>query len=262
VASPREIRVRSFGELHDQLFADDWSEELHRFRSSFAFRGLADAACPLRPVVSRLGRPLREVETPLLRTYRKYARRLVEIDDSVWSWLAVAQHHGLPTRLLDWTFSPYVALHFVTESVATSSVDGVVWAIDYVRARERLPGRLARVLAEEEANVFTAEMLERAVPSLRELDALGDSFVVFFEPPSLDERIVNQYALFSLMAGEASLERWVEANAELVRRIVVPASLKWEVRDKLDQANITERVLFPGLDGLSRWLSRYYAARE
>jgi hypothetical protein len=46
-----------------------------------------------------------------------------------------------------------------------------------------------------------------------------------------------------------------------VRQIVVPAELKWEVRDKLDQANINERTLFPGLDGLSRWLERYYLPR-
>ena len=51
---------------------------------------------------------------------------------------------------------------------------------------------------------------------------------------------------------------WLDAHLDLWRRVVVPASLKWEVRDKLDQANINERVLFPGLDGLSRWLTRHY----
>jgi hypothetical protein len=112
-------------------------------------------------------------------------------------------------------------------------------------------------------NVFTAELLEDSGGGLREFaDLVDGDYVLVLEPPSLNERIVNQYALFSLMSrAEARLDEWLEPRPALARRLVIPAELKWEVRDKLDQANITERVLFPGLDGLSRWLARYYAPR-
>lgn len=260
----REIRVRTWTELHDNLFADSWDPALHRHRSSFAFRGVADASLPLGCGLARLGPRCAELEEPLLRTFRKYARRMAGVDDSIWSWMAVAQHHGLPTRLLDWTFSPYVALHFMTEDAAKFDRDGVVWMVDYAKAKRELPDRLRGILDEEEASVFTAEMIGRAVRSLRELDSLGGEFLVFLEPASLDDRIVNQYALFSLMprADCASLERWLASKGGLARKIIVPAALKWEVRDKLDQANVTERVLYPGLDGLTRWLTRYYTPRE
>src|SRR5204863_9236592 len=83
--------------------------------------------------------------------------------------------------------------------------------------------------------------------------------VVFLEPRSRDPRITIQLALFSLMSrASATLDEWLAKHAALARRVILPASLKWEVRDKLDQANVNERVLFPGLDGLSRWLTRYY----
>lgn len=61
-------------------------------------------------------------------------------------------------------------------------------------------------------------------------------------------------------AGRA-LDSWLNLHPHLWRRIIIPAALKWEIRDKLDQANITERVLFPGLDGLSRWLKRQYSPK-
>ena len=139
-----------------------------------------------------------------------------------------------------------------------------MWCVDYVRANEFLPDALRAILSEEGSETFTAEMLGRAAGTLRDFDALAASaFLVFFEPPSLDERIVNQFALFSLLSDPVMpLERWLEAHPEVVRKIVVPAALKWEIRDKLDQANITERVLYPGLDGLGRWLTRYYTPRR
>jgi len=175
----------------------------------------------------------------------------------------VAQHHGLPTRLLDWTYSPYVAMHFATADIESFDTDGVIWCVDYVKTNQLLPEKLKAILEEEGSNVFTVEMLSRGAATLQEFDALAPTeFVVFIEPPSLDDRIVNQFALFSLMSSPtAMLDRWLAERPELFRRIIIPASLKWEVRDKLDQANITERVLFPGLDGLSRWLKRYYTMR-
>jgi hypothetical protein len=57
---------------------------------------------------------------------------------------------------------------------------------------------------------------------------------------------------------QSVLSKWLEGHPDLYFRIIIPAGLKWEVRDKLDQANITERVLFPGLAGLSEWLKRHY----
>jgi hypothetical protein len=60
----------------------------------------------------------------------------------------------------------------------------------------------------------------------------------------------------------ASLDEWLEERPDLVRRVVVPAELKWEVRDKLDQSNVSGRVPFPGLDWLTRTLMRYYAPRR
>ena len=258
-----EIRVSSWAGLQEQLFADSWQPELRRFRSNFAFRGRNDAAEDLRTSLLRLGGTAASVEGHLLRNFRKYARRADVPFDSVWNWLALAQHHGLPTRLLDWTYSPYVAAHFATAQVDLFDRDGVVWMVDYVRAQEHAPARLREVLRAQQLNVFTAELLAEAAGGLADLERLGDEdYVLFLEPPSLDERIVNQYALFALMSrAEASLDEWLEPRPELARRLVIPGELKWEVRDKLDQANLTERVLFPGLDGLSRWLARYYAPR-
>ena len=258
-----EVRARSWTHLNELLFADSWHERLHRHRSDYAFRGDGDARNDLRTSLQRLGGDFRDVESHLLRNFRKYAARDEVPEDSQWNWLALAQHHGLPTRLLDWTYSPYVALHFATARREAFDLDGAVWMVDYVRAHQEAPRTLRRRLEDEGANVFTTEMLATVTENLGEFDRIGSDFVVFVEPPSFDERIVNQYALFSLMAGaDSSLDALLERHPELVRRIVIPAELKWEIRDKLDQANITERVLFPGLDGLSRWVARYYAPRR
>lgn len=250
----------SWTDILDALYEGSWNRELNRFRSPFAFRGQPSTGQSLSSTLIRLadGRAdPRRLEMALLRNFRKYGHGDTARNDSIWHWLALGQHHGLPTRLLDWTYSPLVALHFATESGFPD--DGLVWCVNFVEANRRLPARLRKILREEASDTFTVEMLA-SFQTLRQFDALSrEPFVVFLEPPAVDRRILNQFALFSLMSSpNARFDDWLRDNPDLYRQVVIPAASKWEVRDKLDQANINERVLFPGLDGLSRWLARYY----
>ena len=253
----------SWLELVDLLFADAWNDSIGRFRSPFAFRGQCGPSDDLSSGLVRLaaGRDVAALEQHLLRNFRKYAHSEVG-ERSIWHWLALAQHRGLPTRLLDWTYSPFVALHFATANLDRMAEDSSVWAVNFVQANRTLPPKLRRLLQREGSDTATVEMLG-AFRSLSDFDRQARRpFVLFMEPPSLDPRITNQFALFSLMPDpSARIDHWLKSAPNLARRIIIPSSLKWEVRDKLDQLNINERVLFPGLDGLSRWLTRYYWPR-
>jgi hypothetical protein len=259
-----EVRITSWSELHDAMFDKSWNPEIKRFRSTFAFRGLNQNHERIENSLMQLGENYAAMERHLVRNFRKYAHKDVVEYDSIWNWLSLAKHHGLPTRLVDWTFSPYVAMHFLTSSMNRYNEDGAIWVVDYVEVHKHLPGRLRELLSEEGSDVFTIEMLNSAIKDLNEFDSISDEvFLLFYEPPSIDQRIINQYALFSLLSSpDIYVDEWLKKHPEIARKFIIPADLKWEIRDKLDQANITERVLFPGLDGLSIWLKRLYTTRS
>ena len=271
-----EIIIESWGHLQEELFQGAWNDTISRYRPPFVFRGLSDKSYRLETSLMRLGGPYWELEKHLLRNFRKYARLNAAEQSSFWHLQTMAQHHGLPTRLLDWTYSPYVALHFATANIEQYGIDGVIWVVDYEKAHDRLPESLRHLLRNEGAQAFTVELLgnlqqqcrpsrktpfHQFVETLTEFDDLGkdQEFLLFFEPPSMNGRIVNQYSLFSVMPNpKKAIDQWLDQYPDLYRRIIIPAKLKWECRDKLDLCNITERVLFPGLDGLGAWLKRHY----
>jgi hypothetical protein len=137
--------------------------------------------------------------------------------------------------------------------------DGLIVAVDVDVTNRSLPPRLRTILDTEGAHVFTPDLLRANGIDIGTFDQIGGDFVAFLEPPSLDQRIVNQFAVFSVMSNPALLlDDWLQTNAIPYRTYVIPKDLKWEIRDKLDQANITERVIFPGPGGLSSWLTRHY----
>ena len=144
--------------------------------------------------------------------------------------------------------------------------DGVVWCVDFRRLHHDVPSPLRRALDREKADLFTSEMLDARAPRLEDLARLARPrrpYAVFLDPPSLDQRMTNQFSVFSCLSDpDTELLEVLDRHPDSVRRVVIPAALRTEVRDKLDQANVTERVLFPGLDGLARWLARYYTPRD
>lgn len=257
-----DIRVTSWLELQEAVFDNSWQPAISRFRSNYVFRGAPRVSHGLDTSLQAGG--LVDHEQHLLASFRKYAVESAVHGDSVWNWMSLGKHHGLPTRLLDWTYSPYVAMHFATHDFRSFDEDGAVWCVDYRKTNAMLPKPLRDVLDESDMNIFTTEMIESVAKTLQDFDAMSKhDFVLFFEPPSLDERIVNQFALFSLpSSSRLQLDRLLGEREAAHLRIVFPAALKWEIRDKLDQLNITERVLFPGLDGLSQWLKRYFTTRK
>jgi FRG domain len=262
-AGPNDLIVKSWDQLNHELHRNAWNEDLRRYRTSYAFRGVSDYTYKLPTSLNRLGNP--GVEPHLIRNFRKYATPEYDNMKDEWHWLALGQHHGLPTRLLDWTYSPYVALHFATNETDRYDKHGAIWCLDYFKAREKMPTPLRTILKDEGSYVFTTELLARFAGTVSAFDQYvaktsDREFVLLLEPPSFDARIVNQFGLFSMMSSpSALLHSWLDRHPDVYRRLIIPAKLKLEIRDKLDQSNVTERVLIGGLDGLSQWLKRHYA---
>ena len=233
-----EIRVNDWNELNNILFDGTWNPTISRYRSTFAYRGVSIESYPLTNGLTRLGTPYPNMEKNLIKQFKKYAQRHVVDRDTEWHWLSVAQHHGLPTRLLDWTYSPLIALHFATVELDKYDNDGAVWKVNYSQVHNLLQTQQTKSLDALGARIFTIDA--RRAPNF--------VVAIFFEPPAVDDRIVNQFAYFSMLSDPfLAMDDWfemphVEREVE-VTKIIIPKELKWEIRDKLDHGQRWSRSL-------------------
>lgn len=160
-------------------------------------------------------------------------------------WWALMQHHHAPTRLLDWTKSPYVAAYFAVEQYP--AVDGVVFIVDAPRAQ--------RAFIEK-----WGEKREVTNPDLQNPDA--PDLLLFWQPEKKSDRFVAQQGYFSLgmnilrphddFLTNACTVPGGTADAGPIRRWIFPAKVKTEILRHLRVMNIAAHSLFPGLDGLGR----------
>ena len=259
------VYIKKTEDMMQLILEQKFEEKINRNRSYFLYRGLCRSKFSLETSLHRNCRDMQvSLEPCILRNFTKYADLLnPDLRTSVWRQMVVGQHHGLPTRLLDWTYSPLVALHFATSSFElskTDTYDGAVWKIDAREINRLLPERYYDKLARNNAWVFSVDMLSDVVnePAQYDSDMAGHAMALL-EPPSIDQRIINQYSIFSVIPmSMGSIEEFLDKYTENTVKYVIDKRIKWDVRDFLDQMNMNERTMMPGLDGLSTWLKRHY----
>ena len=270
----KEIRVKSWGDLMSALHAPDIMplrpNEGNHLRSPYVFRGMDNAEWGLGTSFQRLpksaGVPPELVERSLIRSFRKYAEAGAFDQKSEWYVLAVAQHNGLPTRCLDWSASQLVAVHFACGDEQYKTTDGVIWCLHAGMLREINEKSNPKVSSLRGISwVYETRRLEQHFGGLDDLDVTypDGEMLLLWEPPSLDSRIANQMGLLSVMNDPTAqqdgfLARHCQTYPDLLIRIVIDSCMKSEARDMLDQNNISERTMFPGMPGMCSWLKRYY----
>jgi hypothetical protein len=262
----REVSVTSLGDLIAEVTPTEPDPATGRRRGSGIYCGGADASLPLLTSLDQLGGTSPphckgDLEEHILRNFIRYSRPYFStppVND--WEVLVAAQHHGLPTRLLDWTYSPLVAAHFATVETGAGT-DRAIWRLDWKQVHRRfgLP-ELALLIQDLEgvlgqARPFTPWSLFGGEREQR-------PFACMLEPPSLDARIVAQSATFTLCSDKRQpVDRFLEQHglAQALTKIVIPAGDAARVRDQLDLVSVDERRLFPDLDGVAAHLRRYYS---
>ena len=262
------IEVKSMEDVL-KITADQPLDRNGRYRGYYLYRGLPNSSFELKTSLQRNCDTRSAIlEKAVLNNFAKYTATEAEVDtESVWRRMILGQHHGLPTRLLDWTHSPFVGLNFATSDSDMHNLDKndcVLWRIDIADLHEKLPKEFQYVMKKEGATVFSVDMLNEATDSLEKYDEIteGKSMVIM-EPPSIDPRIINQYAFFSVIPGNVTnIEEFLDKYTDNTVKYIISKDLKWRIRDFLDEANISERTIYPGLDGICKWLARHYYVKR
>jgi len=265
--SIREVRVHSLGEFVDVVTPREPDPQTGRRRDSGVYRGASSASSPLLTSLDRLGgeKPHGKVdlEEHVLRNFIRYSRP--HLDDArphnEWELLITAQHHGVPTRLLDWSYSPLVAAFFATRPTRAAERDRAIWRLDWQRVHKQFKLPPLALLLQDLDSLFGANEGQPFTPWKLFATKNGRPFACMIEPPSLDARIVTQGATFTLCSStNKSFEAFLEENelGDALTRYVIASADVGRFRDQLDLVGIDERRLFPDLDGVAATMLRYY----
>lgn len=215
----KNIRIDSYTDFVDAVCAAKFN--------GFLFRGVTDAkAHHLVPSIGRVtklkGQSLAKItreEKHWLKRFRLEGAQYVSGKADLWEWMALARHHGLPVRLLDWTRNPLVALYFA------------VWDND---------GTPAAVYAER---------FGRHIDIEAERDPFAVKNVGKFQPPHSVARMASQASVLTIHPDPRK-----PYNSPNLRRFEIPAKLMPDMKASLRRCGIHPASVFPELGGIAKSL--------
>ena len=240
-----EFEINSVGDLLKQL------EEVNRSAKVVWFRGHARGSWHLEPTLSRQGKL--DAELQLTKRFKQNAFQFLNhVPSEEWEWMFIMQHYGVPTRLLDWTENPLIALYFATRD-------------DGFKKGERRPAAAIWVLYPRKLN----EMSGIAMRSPDDIPAFGDDHELEDYLPSRVSqgnlsknplaiiatrqfgRVVAQQGVFTIMHREArKIEELRDTNGASahVRKLVIPRKSVVSIRRELHLLRINKLFVFPQLE--------------
>jgi hypothetical protein len=246
-------RIRSLAHYVDEVARqlEAWREQSGSLLEP-VFRGQVDVHWELIPGLLRSGPYSRHTEDRLLHEFQRAARPFLQQPPlGFLQWMALAQHHGLPTRLLDWSESALVALFFALQEHhcfdgtprPPHTEDACVWLLnrDVLHARYHLP-----------AQIILVDAAERAwPPQLQALVAGECEGVLVFTPAHVSSRMPVQKAAFTLFGSQADTLEKLRDDALILQQFVIARERVARLRHELEMAGITRSTLFPDLDGVA-----------
>ena len=244
---------------------------------NWIFRGQGDSSWELKSSIERTNfiKLYEDIEQSFLIEFKRGAKNFLtekEIPDNLIEWLALMQHHGAPTRLLDFTKSALIAVFFAFENLFQSAKSVAIWGInehilnlrlnEYLELRHDEKFEEARMKFSDED--YDASRRKYTYKDFEDIFYLNSkSCIMPVEPFNMNKRYALQQSIF-ISSGNSfdplmdQLEFLGKDIEKTIVKICLPTTLQKEVLKDLQKMNITRTTLFPDLDGFANGLKMKY----